>query len=85
MKLKGEGFSVIIKILGSGCSNCKKLEANVRQAIEELKIEATVEKVTDIEAMMAYGIMSTPALVVDGQVRLSGRVPSPEDLKKYLD
>ena len=75
---------MIIKILGSGCANCKKLEANTRQAIKELGIEATVEKVQDIESMMAYGIMSTPALVVDEQVKLSGRVPSAEELKKYL-
>ena len=75
---------MIIKILGTGCSNCKKLEANAREAVKELGIEATVEKVEDIKDIMAYGVMKTPALVVDEQVKVMGRVPSVEDIKKYL-
>ncbi|NLI92554.1 MAG: thioredoxin family protein [Peptococcaceae bacterium] len=75
---------MIIKILGTGCSNCKKLEANAREAVKELGIEAAVEKVEDIKAIMAYGVMKTPALVVDEQVKIMGRVPSVEDIKKYL-
>ena len=75
---------MIIKILGTGCSNCKKLEANVKEAVKELGIEASVEKVEDIQDIIAYGIMKTPTLVVDEQVKVMGRVPSVEDIKKYL-
>jgi small redox-active disulfide protein 2 len=82
-KLK-EDFHMVIKVLGSGCANCKKLEANVREAVKELGIEATIEKVQDFKDIMAYGVMKTPALVVDEQVKVMGRVPSVEDIKKYL-
>lgn len=73
-----------IKVLGTGCANCKKLEANVREAVKELGIDATIEKVEDFKEIMAYGVMKTPALVVDEQVKVMGRVPAVEDLKKYL-
>lgn len=73
-----------IKILGTGCANCKKLEANTRKAVEVLNLDATVEKVEDMNAIMAYGVMSTPALVVDEQVKFMGRVPSPKEIQKYL-
>lgn len=75
---------MIIKILGTGCAKCKQLEANAQQAVKEMGIVATVEKVQDIQAIMEYGVMKTPALVVDEQVKVMGRVPSPEDIKKYL-
>lgn len=75
---------MIIKILGSGCSSCKKLEANTRKAVEELGIEATIEKVEDFKQIMGYGVMKTPALVVDEKVKIMGRVPSSEEIKKYL-
>ncbi len=75
---------MIIKILGAGCMNCKKLEANVRKAVEELGIEASIEKVTDFKDIVSYGVMRTPALVVDEQVKLVGKVPTPEEIKKYL-
>ena len=75
---------MIIKILGTGCSNCKKLEENTRKAVEELGIEATIEKVTDIKDIMKYGVMKTPALVVDEKVKIMGRVPTPEEIKKYI-
>jgi len=75
---------VVIKVLGSGCANCKKLEANVREAVKQLGIEATIEKVQDFKDIMAYGVMRTPALVVDEQVKVMGRVPSVEEIKKYL-
>jgi small redox-active disulfide protein 2 len=81
---KRRTIRMIIKILGTGCSNCKKLEANVKEAVKELGIEASVEKVEDIQDIMAYGIMKTPTLVVDEQVKVMGRVPSVEDIKKYL-
>lgn len=75
---------MIIKILGKGCANCKKLEANTKLAVEELGLDATIEKVTDIKDIMKYGVMSTPALVVDEKVKFTGKVPSVEDVKKYL-
>jgi small redox-active disulfide protein 2 len=83
-QLMKEDFTMVIKVLGSGCANCKKLEANVREAVKELGIEATIEKVQDFKDIMAYGVMKTPALVVDEQVKVMGRVPSVEDIKKYL-
>jgi len=73
-----------IKVLGSGCANCKKLEANVKEALSNLKLEATVEKVEDFKAIMAYGVMQTPALVVDDVVKFYGRVPSAKELEKFL-
>jgi small redox-active disulfide protein 2 len=75
---------MIIKVLGTGCASCKKLEENTKKAVEELGIEATIEKVTDFKQIMAYGVMKTPALVVDEKVKIMGRVPSPEEIKKYL-
>lgn len=75
---------MIIKVLGTGCSNCKKLEENTRKAVELLGIEATIEKVTDIKDIMSFGVMKTPALVVDGKVKIMGRVPSAEEIKQYL-
>ena len=75
---------MIVKILGSGCPNCKKLEANAKKAIKKKGITATLEKVEDIEQIMAYGVMSTPALVVDEEVKIMGRVASPEEIAKHL-
>ena len=75
---------MVIKILGSGCAKCRKLEANAQQAVNELGIEAVIEKVQDIQAIADYGVMMTPALVVDEQVKVMGRVPSAADIKKYL-
>jgi small redox-active disulfide protein 2 len=77
-------MSMVIKVLGSGCASCKKLEANAKEAVKELGLDASVEKVEDIKDIMAYGVMKTPALVVDEQVKVMGRVPSVEDIKKYL-
>jgi len=75
---------MIIKILGTGCSNCKRLEANAKKAVEELGLDATIEKVTDIKEIMKYGVMKTPAIVVDEKVKAFGRVPTAEEIKKYL-
>lgn len=75
---------MIIKVLGSGCTKCKTLENHTRQAVEELHLDASVEKVEDIQEIMAYGVMKTPALVVDDTVKIMGRVPSVEDIKKLL-
>lgn len=73
-----------IKILGTGCDKCKKLEANTREAVKALGLDATVEKVEDFKAIMAYGVMQTPALVVDEQVKVIGRVLSADEVKNYL-
>jgi len=73
-----------IKILGSGCPNCKRLEANAKIAIEQLGLEATITKVTDYKDIMSYNIMSTPGLVVDGKVVSAGRVLQPKDIIALL-
>lgn len=75
---------MIIKILGSGCTNCKKLEENTRKAVQELGLDATIVKVADFKDILAYGVMKTPALVVDEKVKVMGRVVSSEEIKKYL-
>jgi small redox-active disulfide protein 2 len=73
-----------IKILGTGCPNCQKLEANTEQALKELKIEAKIEKVIEIQGILSYGVMGTPALVVDETVKVSGRIPDVEEIKSIL-
>ncbi|HEY5432366.1 MAG TPA: thioredoxin family protein [Coriobacteriia bacterium] len=73
-----------IKVLGSGCAKCNQLEEATKQAVALAGIDAQVEKVTDVVQIMGYGVMTTPALVVDGQVRVAGRVPSVEDIAALL-
>lgn len=73
-----------IQILGTGCPKCNKLAETAKAAAEQAGIDFTIEKVTDINAIMAFGVMMTPALAVDGQVRVIGKVPPIEDLKKLL-
>lgn len=73
-----------IEILGVGCAKCKSLEKNVRQAVEELGIVADIRKVEDITEIMNYGVMATPALVVDGEVKSSGKLLDIEMIKKLL-
>ena len=73
-----------IKILGTGCANCKTLENRVKKVINDNKIQANIIKVEDIEDIMAYNIMSTPGLVVNEQVISKGRVPSEKEIKELL-
>ena len=73
-----------IKILGTGCANCKTLEKATINALAEMNITAEVEKVEDIQKIMAYGIMRTPGLVIDGKVVLVGRVPNTPELKDII-
>ncbi len=73
-----------IKILGPGCANCQKLERVTRQVVADLGLTATVDKVADVAAIIGYGVMATPALVVDEQVLLSGRVPPAAELGELL-
>jgi len=75
---------MILKVLGPGCANCKRLEAHVRKAVRQLGLDATIEKVEDYPSILAYGVQSTPALVRDEQVLVSGRVPSPRQLAELL-
>jgi len=75
---------MIIKILGSGCPNCRKLHANTEEAIKALNLDATIEEVKDIDKIIDYGVMKTPALVVDEKVKSSGRVLSTDEIKKIL-
>mgnify|MGYP000847698192 CR=1 FL=1 len=75
---------MIIKILGTGCARCKQLAINTQQAVDEMGVEATIEKVEKIDEIIEYGVMKPPALVVNDQVKVSGRVQSAEDIKKYL-
>ena len=73
-----------LKILGTGCAKCKKLEEVTKAAADDLGLKYSLEKVTEIENIMKFSVMSTPALVVNGVVKVSGRVPSVEDVKKLL-
>jgi small redox-active disulfide protein 2 len=73
-----------IKILGPGCPKCKTLEKMTREVVEKNGIDATVTKVEDIVAIMNYGVLTTPALVIDEKVVLKGRLPSPDELKSLL-
>jgi len=73
-----------IQILGTGCPKCKALTQNTETAAKEMGIECQIEKVTDINEIMKFGIMMTPALVVDGQVKVVGKVLSPEQIKAML-
>ena len=73
-----------IKILGSGCAKCKTLEKLTREVVEQNGIDATITKVEDILQIMKYGVMTTPALVVDEKVEIKGRVPSAEEIKQVL-
>ncbi len=73
-----------IEVLGTGCAKCKKLYENVQEALRQSGKEAAVTKVEDIKKIMEYGVMTTPALVVDGEVKVSGKVPSVGEIKGML-
>jgi small redox-active disulfide protein 2 len=73
-----------IQILGTGCPKCSQLYQNAQQAVAETGIEADVEKVTNLNDIMAFGVMVTPALAIDGQVKAAGKVPSADDIKKMI-
>ncbi|OFV68119.1 MAG: Redox-active disulfide protein 2 [Candidatus Syntrophoarchaeum caldarius] len=73
-----------IEVLGTGCAKCNKMEENVRKAVEELDIQAEIEKVSDIGKIIEYGVMTTPALVIDGEVKASGRIVDVDTIKKWL-
>ena len=74
----------LIQVLGTGCQKCEKLTKNAETAVAELGIEATVERVTDINAILSFDVLMTPALAIDGEVKMVGKVPTPEDIKNLL-
>jgi small redox-active disulfide protein 2 len=74
-----------LQILGAGCPKCKKLLELTEQAARELAIEYEIEKVTDIDEIMSFGIMMTPGLAVDGEVKVAGKIPNVEEIKKILE
>jgi small redox-active disulfide protein 2 len=73
-----------IKVLGSGCANCKRLEATARKVVETLAIEAEIEKVTDYAEIMKWPILSTPGLVINGILVSAGRIPSEQEITNWL-
>jgi small redox-active disulfide protein 2 len=73
-----------VKILGLGCPNCKRLEASVRKVSEETGLSAEIEKVTDFDQIVEWGILATPGLVVDGEVVATGRIPSDKEIAGWL-
>ncbi|MCD6249148.1 MAG: TM0996/MTH895 family glutaredoxin-like protein [candidate division Zixibacteria bacterium] len=73
-----------IKVLGPGCANCVKLLERAQQAADELQWKSEVQKVTDLMQISSYGVMMTPALVIDGQIVVSGKVPSVDEIKALL-
>ena len=73
-----------IQILGTGCAKCEKLAANARQAADNLGLDYEVEKVTELNQIMSFGVMTTPGLAVDGKLLVAGKVPSPADIEKLL-
>lgn len=76
---------MIVKILGSGCSSCQKLEANTKEAVDFLGLaDVQIEHVTEIDKITEYGVMSTPAIVVDEEVKAAGRIPETEEIKTWL-
>jgi small redox-active disulfide protein 2 len=74
----------IIKVLGTGCSKCKSTVANVNEAVKQSGIEAEVIKIEDIKEIMKYNVMSTPAVVIDEEVKTKGKIPTVEELKMLL-
>jgi small redox-active disulfide protein 2 len=74
----------LIQVLGPGCPKCEKLKKNAEEAVQQSGVEATVEKITDINVIVSFGVMSTPAVVIDGEVKSVGKVLSADDIKKLL-
>jgi len=73
-----------IEILGTGCTKCHKLDELVRETVKAEGIVAEISKVEDIKKIMAYGVMATPALVIDGKVKVTGKLPSPQEIKQLI-
>ena len=74
----------LVQVLGPGCAKCEKLKHNAEEAVEQSGVEAAVEKITDINVITGFGVMMTPALAIDGEVKLVGKVSSSEEIAKLL-
>lgn len=74
-----------ITILSTGCATCQTLEANAKQALERTSMDVSLEKIEDMEEIMRYGVTGMPALVVDGDVKVSGRVPAPDEIVSLVE
>jgi len=74
----------LVQVLGPGCSKCETLKKNAEQAVKQAGVEAMVEKISDINVITGFGVMMTPALVVDGEVKIVGRVASADEIQKLL-
>ena len=74
-----------IKVLGTGCSRCEQALKIIKETIEETKAEATVEKITDIMQIAGYGVLKTPAFVIDEEVKSAGNIPSKDTIKEWLE
>ena len=79
-----EELDMVIKVLGSGCKNCKKLYSNVEEAAKNKGVSITLEKVTDYKDIVGYGVMKTPALVIDEEVKVSGRIAKVSEIEAML-
>ena len=73
-----------IEILGTGCMKCAKVYENVKKAVADLGVDADIEKVEDMNKIINYGVMMTPALVIDGKIKASGRIPNIDEIKKWI-
>jgi small redox-active disulfide protein 2 len=73
-----------IKVLGPGCAKCSKTEKLVQEVIKETGVDATVEKISDMMQIASYGVFGTPSVIVDGEVKCTGKVPKKDDIKKWL-
>ena len=74
----------LVQVLGPGCAKCEKLKNNADEAVKQSGVDATVEKITDINIITGFGVMMTPAIAIDGEVKVVGRVPSPEEIAGLL-
>lgn len=74
----------LVQVLGPGCPKCEKLKHNAEEAVKQAGVEAMVEKITDINVIVGFGVLMTPALAIDGEVKLVGKVASPEEIAKLL-
>ena len=75
----------LVQILGPGCAKCEKLMHNAEEAVSQSGVAASVEKITDINVITSFGVMVTPALAIDGEVKLVGKIASPEEIAKLLE
>ena len=78
-------MKIEIKVLGTGCPKCKTLYANAETAMKEMNIEAEITKIIQIDEIMNYGVMITPALVINGKVKIAGRIPTVNEIKKWIE